>query len=98
MREDRIAERVPSKQQGTVHFTGRPDLSCTLRNLSNTGALLSFPNPVILPRVFDLTFDGQTMRSSVAWQSGRLAGVKFQTPLRGIGTAKKRWPWSRKGK
>lgn len=97
MREARNAPRIAAKHEGMVRITGRPDIRCSVRNLSNTGALLGFPNPVILPRIFELTFDGQDMRASVVWQSGRLAGVKFQTPLRGISGPKKRaWPWSRK--
>ena len=84
MREARNAPRIAAKQQGTIHIQGRPDLTCSLRNISNTGALLSFPNPVILPRSFEIKFDGQQLRVTVVWQSGRLAGVKFQTPLRGV--------------
>ena len=85
MREIRNAPRVAAKHMGIVRIPGRADITCTLRDLSNTGAQLSFSNPVILPRTFNLNFDRQEMRVSVVWQSGRLAGVKFQTPLRGIG-------------
>ena len=97
MREARNATRITAKQEGMVRISGKPDIPCTLRNLSNTGALLNFAHPVILPRSFDLKFDGQESRATVVWQSGRLAGVKFQTPLRGVSAPKKRaWPWSRK--
>jgi hypothetical protein len=97
MPEARNAPRIVAKQQGIVHINGRPEIACTVRNLSNTGAQLNFSNPTILPRAFHLKFDGSEQRVTVIWQSGRLAGVRFQTPLRGIGAAAKRkmWPWSR---
>ena len=96
MAEARNAPRVAARHQGIVHIVGKPELTCTVRNVSNTGAQLNFPHPTILPRVFQLKFDGEEQRVSVVWQSGRLAGVRFQTPLRGIGAAKKKlWPWSR---
>ena len=97
MREARNATRITAKTEGTVRISGKPDIPCTVRNLSNTGAMLNFAHPVILPRSFELKFDGQEMRVSVVWQSGRLAGVKFQIPMRGVSAPKKRaWPWSRK--
>ena len=96
MAEARKAPRVAAKHHGIVHITGKPELTCSIRNLSNTGAQLSFPHPTILPRVFQLKFDGNDQRATVVWQSGRLAGVRFQNPLRGINAPKKRmWPWSR---
>ena len=97
MPELRQAPRISAKQQGIVHINGKPDITCSVRNLSNLGAQLSFPNPTILPRTFQLRFDGTEQRVTVIWQSGRLAGVRFQSPLKGVGAQKKRlWPWSRK--
>ena len=97
MAEARNAPRVAAKHQGIVHINGRPEIACTIRNLSNTGAQLNFAHATILPRVFQLKFDGNEQRVTVVWQSARLAGVRFQAPLRGIGgaTKKKLWPWSR---
>jgi len=97
MPEARNAPRVTAKHQGIVHIHGRPEIACSIRNLSNTGAQLNFPHPTILPRAFQLKFDGNEQRVTVVWQSGRVAGVRFQMPLRGIGatTKKKMWPWSR---
>jgi hypothetical protein len=80
-----------------IRTAGRPDMMCVIQNLSNTGAMLNFPNPTILPRVFSMKFDGVELRATVMWQSGRLAGVRFQTPLKGIGAQEKRkWLWSRR--
>jgi hypothetical protein len=96
MAEARNAPRISAKHQGIVHINGRSEIACTVRNLSNTGAQLNFPHPTILPRVFHLKFDGNEQRVTVMWQSGRLAGVRFQAPLRGIGAVKRKlWPWSR---
>jgi hypothetical protein len=97
MRETRNAPRISAKHQGIVSIVGRPEIPCTLRNLSNLGAQLAFQNPTILPRAFQLRFDGLDQRVSVIWQSGRLAGVRFQSPLKNISAPKKRlWPWGRK--
>jgi hypothetical protein len=97
MPELRRAPRVSAKQQCFVRITGKPDINCTIRNLSNSGAMLNFAHPTILPRAFALHFEGTEQRASVMWQSGRLAGVRFQTPLKGvIAPQKKKWPWSRR--
>ena len=96
MAELRRAPRVSAKHQCIVRIIGRPDIECTIRNLSNNGAMLNFSNPTILPRAFSLHFDGSEQRASVIWQSGRMAGVRFQSPLKGvIAPKKKKWPWSR---
>jgi hypothetical protein len=97
MREARRATRVAARHQGIVRVTGRPETGCSIRNISNFGASLTFPHPTILPRTFDLSFSGQAQRVTLVWQSGRLAGVKFQTPMAGLSGPEKRrtWPWSK---
>jgi hypothetical protein len=75
---------------------GGPEVTCTIRDLSATGARLSFSHPTFLPRTFRLLFDEQDQRVTVRWQAGVMAGVRFQTPLRHLAPKKKRrWPWSR---
>jgi hypothetical protein len=98
MPELRRAPRVTAKHHGIVSIAGRPDIACSVRNLSNSGAQLSFSNPVILPRIFTLKFDSTEQRVTVIWQSGKLAGVRFQAQLKGVGAGgrKRLWPWSRK--
>ena len=97
MAEPRRAPRVASKQHCMIRVPGRQDITCTLRNLSSTGAMLNFAHPTILPRAFSLYFNGAEQRANVVWQSGRLAGIRFQTTLKGVVAAprKKKWPWSR---
>ena len=44
-----------------------------------------------------LQFDKHDQRVTVVWQAGRLAGVKFQTPIGRLTAPKRRgWLWSRK--
>ena len=96
MPETRTAPRAAAKQRGTV-VINRSEVPCTIRDLSVHGARLSFHNPTILPRQFRLQFDKHDQRVTVVWQAGRLAGVKFQTPIGRLTAPKKRgWLWSRK--
>ena len=81
-----------------ISIPGRPDIDCSIRDVSNLGRAAELLEPDILPRMFQLKFDGIEQRVTVMWQSGRLAGVRFQSPLKGIGGPQKKrlWPWSRK--
>jgi hypothetical protein len=97
MPELRSAPRSNARLQGRIVVSGRPQISCAIRDLSSTGARLSFMNPTILPRSFRLLFDDQDQRVTVIWQAGVLAGIRFQIPIRHLTAKKKRaWPWSRK--
>ena len=99
MAESRTAPRITAKNRGTAIISGRAEIDCQIRDLSAHGARLSFLNPTILPRQFQLQFDGHDRRVTVIWQAGRLAGVKFQTPIKQAGLAKKKsglWPFSRR--
>ena len=89
MSELRKRQGLPPSITRLCSVTGKPDIVCSLRNLSNLGAQLSFPKPTILPRIFSLKFDGVEQRVTVMWQSGRLAGVRFQTPIKGINALRK---------
>jgi hypothetical protein len=98
MAESRTAPRVAAKTRGTAIISGRTEIDCAIRDLSAHGARLSFLNPTILPRQFQLRFDDHDQRVTVVWQAGRLAGVKFQTPIRHARATKKKgiWPFSRR--
>jgi hypothetical protein len=98
MAEARTAPRTTAKNRGTAIISGRTEIDCMIRDLSSHGARLSFLNPTILPRQFQLRFDDQDQRVTVIWQKGRLAGVKFQSPIRRPGAAQKKgiWPFSRR--
>jgi hypothetical protein len=99
MAEARRAARSPARQRGRVVISGRPEIPCTIKDLSSLGARLSFMNPTILPRNFRLLFEDQDQKVRVIWQAGLLAGVRFQAPIRalaGSAPAKRGWPWSKK--
>lgn len=65
---------------GKVIFNQRQStLDCTVRNLSEDGALLVFPNSVVLPELFELYFplkrESRMVRSR--WRDAERIGVSF---------------------
>jgi hypothetical protein len=85
MRDDRNAPRIFQKRRGTaVLGGGRPQLDCTIRDLSATGARLNFGHPTFLPKTFNLRFDSEDQRVTVMWQRGQYAGVRFQEPIKSL--------------
>jgi hypothetical protein len=97
MPNSRKSARQASKLQGKAVLSGRADVECSIRDLSQTGARLSFRNPIILPRQFTLQFASEDHRVTVVWQAGLFAGVRFQTPTRAyVPEQKKRFAfWGR---
>jgi hypothetical protein len=97
MSENRVAPRAHAKQPGRV-IIGRTEVECTIRDVSATGARLSFRHPLFLPRMFRLRFDGRDHLVTVVWQGGLFAGVRFQTPDATLGPARRRFSfWKRRG-
>jgi len=82
MPNNRKTPRSASKLEAKAILSGRADVACTIRDLSATGARLSFRNPTILPRQFKLRFGSEDHRATVVWQAGLFAGVRFQSPTR----------------
>jgi hypothetical protein len=96
MAESRNAPRRSTKQKGTAIISGGTEIACTIRDLSDTGARLSFQNPTFLPRSFRLKFDDNDQRVTVMWRRGLYAGVRFASPIRTNVPRKRRsWFWSR---
>ncbi len=93
MSEDRIAPRSSTRQKGTAVVDGRTEINCTIRDLSATGARLSFQNPTILPRTFWLRFDDTEQQVTVRWRSGLYAGVRFAKPIHNGRRKEKRRAW-----
>jgi hypothetical protein len=57
---------------------GNSTISCTVRNLSETGALLRVPSILGIPDGFDLLFDdGTRYTCTVVRRSGTELGVQF---------------------
>lgn len=82
MAESRRAPRRSTKRNGKALLGDRTELTCTIRDLSQSGARLAFQHPTFLPRTFRLRFDEEDQRVTVMWRRGLYAGVRFQTPLR----------------
>jgi hypothetical protein len=93
----RKSARQASRMEAKAVLSGRADVECSIRDLSPTGARLSFRNPIILPRQFHLHFAGEDHRVTVVWQAGLFAGVRFQSPTRAyVPEQKKRFAfWGR---
>ncbi len=84
MAERRSTPRSKSSERGKAVVNHRVGpVECRISSISTKGARLTFLAPVLLPRQFDLSFEsGHHSRVKVAWQRGKLAGVRFVTPLR----------------
>jgi hypothetical protein len=94
MAENRRAARASANTRGKVTLVGRPDIDCTVRDLSAFGARLQFRVRTFLPRSFQLRFEGMDKEARVVWQSGMFAGVRFAQPLPLQTTQRKRSLWS----
>lgn len=97
MAEARNAQRNATRHKGTVVVPGKSEIVCTIRDLSATGARLSFAHPTFLPRTFRLRFDDQDLQVTVMWRRGLYAGVRFQSRIATIAQRNRRsWFWSRR--
>jgi PilZ domain len=76
--EHRRAQRRNVRRAGRIRF-GRTDRTCTVRNISSTGALIEGANIVDLPDRFALTLDMETAarRCTVVWRKKVQLGVRF---------------------
>jgi hypothetical protein len=80
----RVTERrlVPrhrtSKVARIILHQGRPDILCTVRNISPAGGLLFVVNAHSLPEQFDLQIDDYGRRCLARWHRLDRIGVKFK--------------------
>ncbi len=77
----RLRKRV--LKGGTIVFNNRAStLSCTVRDMSDTGARLRVPKGQVVPSQFDLMVevDGLEVPCTVAWRRGEEVGVSFDSP------------------
>jgi hypothetical protein len=77
----RIAPRLKTLIAARISFNGGcSTLDCMIRNLSETGARLSFAAAVSVPDCFDLIIPQKnvTRRVRVAWQGDKEVGVRFE--------------------
>lgn len=68
---------------GQVAFNNRwCTIDCLVRNMSQQGARIEFPEPVLLPGEFDLMIPlkGHSRRVRVIWKQAKALGVAFAEP------------------
>jgi hypothetical protein len=75
----RVAPRRRVLKAGIINFGGG-SISCTVRNLSDTGAAIEVESPIGIPASFDLVIiEAEQLRRHcrVVWQFQRRIGVAF---------------------
>jgi hypothetical protein len=79
MNEHRISQRHRVLKGGTITFNGGAGISCTVRNLSETGAALEVASPVGIPDRFTLVFEnGQNAKPChIVWRKEKRIGIAF---------------------
>jgi hypothetical protein len=78
--EHRISARKRSLRGGKIVFNQRSSvISCSIVNLSETGACLEVPSAIGIPKLFELKFEpgGEWRVCQVAWRNPRHIGVTF---------------------
>jgi hypothetical protein len=80
MGDGRKAPRHRVLKAGTIAFGGG-GITCTARNLSDTGAALDVTSPVGIPDSFTLVLDTETTRRPcrVVWRREKRIGIVFET-------------------
>jgi hypothetical protein len=81
--ERRQTPRSRVYRGASVVFNGRQAvLDCTLRNWSDTGALVRMSDWIALPKTFeiDIASGGESVRVRQCWRRGDDVGVAFLTP------------------
>jgi hypothetical protein len=66
--------------KGRVLFNNRSSVfDCTIQNISDSGAQLSFADISLLPPIFELEIPSQDRRiqARVVWWRGKIYGVRF---------------------
>jgi hypothetical protein len=77
MSERRAAQRRRTFKAGKIFVNGgRSVFDCTVRNVSDTGALISVHASAV-PAEFDLLLDGTTHRCIVMWRKPDRLGIEF---------------------
>jgi hypothetical protein len=89
-------------QASIFHPHQAEHLGCSVRDMSQDGALLDFPRPKDLPSIFWLRLDGDaTLRlCTVVWRTERRLGVEFSEQINERRRAERwaqapTWPGSR---
>jgi PilZ domain len=77
---ERGAPRRRVLKAGTIAFNKAGGISCTVRNISDTGACLEVASPIGIPDAFTLAINSDHMQypCCVAWRSHNRVGVAFK--------------------
>jgi hypothetical protein len=80
MGDGRKAPRHRVLKAGTISFGGG-GITCTVRNLSDTGAALDVTSPVGIPDSFVLVLDTEDAQRPcrVVWRKEKRIGIVFET-------------------
>lgn len=81
--DKRVAPRKRVLKGARIVFNGRSStMSCTVRDVSDTGARLRVAQGQAVPSQFDLLIDvdGFEAPCTVAWRKGEEVGVTFDAP------------------
>ena len=73
----RVAPRRKVLKAGTIEFADTA-ISCTVRNLSATGAAIEINTPLWFPDRFVLAVDGQRHACRIAWRREKRLGLAFE--------------------
>lgn len=76
MEDHRSTPRRRVLKAATISFGGGA-ISCTVRNLSDSGASLEVASPIGIPDVFSLELEGGSRRCRVVWRKEKRIGVRF---------------------
>ncbi len=79
MSEHRAQLRHRALKAGVITFNQAGGISCTLRNISTTGACLEVESPLGIPATFDLVVESDhvTRPCRVIWRREHRIGVEF---------------------
>jgi hypothetical protein len=78
--DTRRPRRTRVLKTGTISFGGSA-ISCTVRNLTRSGAMLDVASPLVVPREFTLMIPTDDVRHEcrIVWIQERRLGVSFIT-------------------
>lgn len=90
--EKRQAPRLRTLKR--VHAAFNDEFSaveCVIKNVSDTGAFISFDDGSLIPQVFTLVnrFDGYKVDCEIVHRNGNSAGIKFIQPFERIEATRK---------
>jgi hypothetical protein len=79
MNERRSDPRQRVLKPGTIEFNRAGGVSCTVRNVSATGACIEVESPLGIPESFDLMIKGDQLihHCKVMWRTMHRVGVSF---------------------